>query len=255
MQQELVGKKIVDIEIVQPKSLNVPSAVFRAELVDATIRAVSYHGKWIRVEMSNGWLLLNLGMGGEILLVTNDTMPEKYRLRFGFADGSCLAVNFWWFGYAHWASTLADHPMTAKLGPNALDLSLDQFRALLKGRRSAIKPFLLNQARIAGIGNVTVQDPLFRARIHPMSSIAELSESDIDSIYNAIQHTLREAIEHGGSSGELNLYGKHGNWGKDFFAVAYRTDQECPSCSSIIEKIKTGSTSGYTCPQCQIKQA
>jgi len=214
MQKELVGKKIVDIEIVQPKSLNVPSDV----------------------------------------LVTNDTMPEKYRLRFGFADGSCLAVNFWWFGYAHWASMLTDHPMTAKLGPNALDLSSDQFRALLKGRRGAIKPFLLNQARIAGIGNVTVQDPLFRARIHPMSSIYELSESDIDSIYNAIHRTLREAIRHGGSSGELNLYGKHGSWSKDFFSVAYKTDEDCPACGSIIEKINTGSTSGYICPQCQIKR-
>jgi formamidopyrimidine-DNA glycosylase len=108
---------------------------------------------------------------------------------------------------------------------------------------------------MAGIGNVTVQDPLFRAGIHPMRSIAELSESDIDSIYEAIQRTLREAIQHGGSSWERNLYGKHGNWGKDFFAVAYRTDQECPACGSIIEKIKTGSTSGYICPRCQINQA
>lgn len=252
MQKELAGKKIADIEIVQPKCLNVPPDVFRSKLVGATIRGASYHGKWVQIETSNGWLMMNLGMGGDMLLVTDDTMPEKYRLRFFFADGSVLAVNFWWFGYAHWAAELADHPMTAKLGPNALDLTLEEFHELLRARRGAIKPFLLNQARIAGIGNVTVQDPLFRARIHPMRSIADLSDEDIEALYGAIQHTLREAIEHGGSSWERNLYGQKGNWGMEFFKVAYRADKACPECGTTIEKIKTGSTSGYICPNCQV---
>jgi formamidopyrimidine-DNA glycosylase len=253
MSRELVGKEFSEIEIIQPKSLNVTPRVFRSRLTGATIRGVSYHGKWIRVEISNGWLLLNLGMGGEILLVTPDTMPEKYRLSFGFSDGSCLAVNFWWFGYAHWTVDLADHPMTARLGPNALDLTVEEFRSLLSGRRGAIKPFLLNQARIAGIGNVTVQDPLFRARIHPMRIINTLNDDDVINLYHEIQHTLQEAIDNGGSAWEQNLYGRKGNWGADFFAVGYRTDQECPVCGTTIEKIKTGSTSGYVCPQCQAK--
>jgi formamidopyrimidine-DNA glycosylase len=253
MQNELVGKEFAEIEIVQPKSLNISPRLFQSRLRGAIIRAVSYRGKWIQVETSNGWLLLNLGMGGEILLVTPQTMPEKYRLCFGFSDGSCLAVNFWWFGYAHWAADLSDHPMTAKLGPNALDLTLEEFRALLSGRRGAIKPFLLNQARIAGIGNVIVQDPLFRARIHPMRKITNLTDDDVASLYNEIQHSLQEAIQHGGSSWEQNLYGQKGNWGSDFFSVAYRTDKACPACGTSIEKIKTGSTSGYICPQCQVK--
>ncbi len=252
MQKELVGKKIADIEILQPKCLNVSPRTFRSKLVGAAIRAVSYHGKWVQLETTNGWLLLNLGMGGELLQVTIETLPEKYRLRFGFSDGSCLAVNFWWFGYAHWTAELADHPMTAKLGPNALDLTLEQFRMLLRGRRGAIKPFLSNQARLAGLGNVTVQDPLFRARIHPLRSIAELSQPEVEALYEAIQHTLQEAIQHGGSSWERNLYGQHGSWGQEFFTVAYKADQGCPVCGTIIEKIKTGSTSGYICPKCQV---
>jgi formamidopyrimidine-DNA glycosylase len=252
MQKELVGKKIADIEIVQPKSLNVPADVFQSELVGATIRSASYHGKWVQLETTNGWLLMNLGMGGEMMLVTPETMPEKYRLQFSFADGSVLAVNFWWFGYAHWAVELTDHPMVSKLGPNALDLSLEEFRELLRKRRGAIKPFLLNQKNIAGIGNVIVQDPLFQARIHPMRSIADLSDDDIEAIYESIQHTLREAIKHGGSSWEFNLYGQKGSWGKEFFQVAYREDEACPVCGTTIEKIKTGSNSGYICPNCQV---
>jgi len=253
MHTELVGKEFADVEILQPKCLNVTPKLFRSRLIGAAIRGVSYRGKWIQVETSSGWLLLNLGMGGEILLVTPETMPEKYRLCFLFSDGTCLAVNFWWFGYAHWAADPAEHPMTAKLGPNAIDLTLEQFRSLLRGRRGAIKPFLLDQSRIAGIGNVIVQDPLFRARIHPMRGISELNDEDIQALYREIQRTLHEAIEHGGSSWEQNLYGEKGKWGADFFDVAYRTDQGCPVCGTVVEKIKTGSTSGYICPQCQVK--
>jgi formamidopyrimidine-DNA glycosylase len=252
MHKELVGKTFDDVEIVQPKSLNLPPDDFRGHLIGATIQAVTYHGKWIQLELSKGWLLINLGMGGEILLIEEEALPEKYRLAFRFSDGSNLAVNFWWFGYVHWAAELADHDMTAKLGPNAIVLGLEAFRSLLQDRRGAIKPFLLNQARIAGIGNVTVQDPLFRARIHPMRKISDLSDDEIEVLYEEIQHTLREAIEHGGSKWELNLYGRHGNWSKEFFSVAYKADEPCPVCGKPIEKIKTGSTSGYICAHCQV---
>jgi formamidopyrimidine-DNA glycosylase len=77
---------------------------------------------------------------------------------------------------AHYAADPAQHPMVGKLGPNALDLSLDQFHALLQGRRGAIKAFLLDQDRTAGIGNVYVQMPLWRAKIHPLRPIPSLSE-------------------------------------------------------------------------------
>jgi formamidopyrimidine-DNA glycosylase len=252
IQKELVGKTFGDIQIVQPKSLNLPPGKFRNKVTGTTIQAATYHGKWIQLELSKGWMLINLGMGGEILLTTDENLPENIRLAFRFTDGSSLAVNFWWFGYVHWADALADHAMTARLGPNAIDLSLEAFRSLLHGRRGAIKPFLLDQTRIAGIGNVTVQDPLFRARIHPMRKISDLSDDEIEALYGEIQHTLREAIEHGGSRWELNLYGQHGNWGKEFFSVAYKTDEPCPVCGKTIEKIKTGSTSGYICAHCQV---
>jgi formamidopyrimidine-DNA glycosylase len=86
-----------------------------------------------------------------------------------------------------------------------------------------------------------------------MRKISDLSDDDVAALYNEIQHTLREAIENGGSAWEQNLYGRKGNWGADFFAVGYRADKECPACGTTIEKIKTGSTSGYICPRCQVK--
>jgi formamidopyrimidine-DNA glycosylase len=251
MQKELAGRTISAIEVLQPKCLNIPEEEFQNALTGAQILAVTPRGKWLQVETTRGWLLLNLGMGGEILLTSRDYLPEKYRIIFDLADGAALVVNFWWFGHAHHVANLADHAMTAGLGPNALDLSLDEFRELLRGRRGGIKAFLLNQKRIAGIGNVYGQDPLFKAGIHPLRRINTLSDDEIDALYHAIRETLQESIDHGGSHWEQNLYGEHGGWDSNFFLVAYREGKPCPTCGTAVEKIKTGSTSTHICPNCQ----
>jgi formamidopyrimidine-DNA glycosylase len=252
MQKELVGRTISGVVVLQPKCLNLPVEAFQTALTGARILNVTSHGKWLRVETTKGWLLLGLGMGGEILLTDRAHLPEKHRLIFDFDDGCCLAVNFWWFGYAHFAATLADHAMTAKLGPDFMSLSLDDFRALLAGRRGGIKAFLLNQSRIAGIGNVYVQDPLFKAGIHPLRPINTLSEEEIAALWQALRQTLQESIDHGGSQWEQNLYGEHGRWDSSFLLIAYREGQPCPTCGTAVEKIKTGSTSTHICPVCQL---
>ena len=95
MQKELVGRTICGVEVLQPKCLNMAEDNFRTAVTDAKIRSVSSHGKWLKVETTKGWLLLNLGMGGEILLTDREHLPEKYRLILDFAEGACLAVNFW----------------------------------------------------------------------------------------------------------------------------------------------------------------
>jgi formamidopyrimidine-DNA glycosylase len=251
MQKELGGRTISAIEVLQPKCLNVPLAEFQAALTGAEIRDVIPRGKWLQVETTQGWLLLGLGMGGEILLTDRGNLPEKYRLIFDLADGACLAINFWWFGYAHYAADLTAHKMTSQLGPNALDLTLDEFRALLRGRRGAVKTFLLNQKRVAGIGNVYVQDPLFKAGIHPLRSINTLSDEQMARLWEALRETLQESIDQGGSAWERNLYDEKGKWDESFFLVAYREGEPCPACGTTVEKIKTGSTSSYICPTCQ----
>ena len=251
MNQELAGKTIADIEVLQPKCLNVSKTVFIKSLVNAKIQDVTYRGKWLLVETSKGWLLISLGMGGEILLVTRSTLPDKYRLVFDFHDQTCLAVNFWWFGYAHYAKEIKRHSMISKLGPNALDISLDAFRNLLHNRRGGIKSFLLNQQRIAGIGNVYVQDPLFKAGIHPLCPINTLNDQQINMLWRSIREVMQESIDCGGSFWEVNLYGKRGKWDDRNLLVGYKEGKPCPECGTTIEKIKTGSTASYICPECQ----
>ena len=251
MHHELVGKTITEIEVLQPKCLNISESDFIDALISAEILNVTHRGKWMFTQTSKGWWLLCLGMGGEILYVTRDSLPQKYRLILDFSDSTCLAVNFWWFGYSHYVDDLDKHSMTAQLGPDAWSMSLEEFQHLLHNRKGGIKSFLLNQKRIAGIGNVYVQDPLFMAGIHPLRRINSLSALEIKALWEALQQYLQESIDLGGAMWEQNLYGDRGGWDDSHFQVAYQEGKPCPKCGTTVEKIKTGSTSSYICPTCQ----
>lgn len=253
IQKELVGKTIQAIEVLQPKCLNVPVEEFKSALTGATLLNAHNRGKWIFIETSHGWLLLNLGMGGEILHTSRRALPEKVRLIIDFSDETSLAINFWWFGYAHFvpAGQLASHEITANLGPNALDLSEQEFVSLLNGQRTRVKAFLLDQHKIAGIGNAYIHDILFLAGLHPLRSISSLTQQEVEALHRAINDGLRPALEKGGAFYEVDLHGWKGGFTIDDVLIGYKESQPCPRCGTSIEKIKTGSTSSFICPHCQ----
>jgi formamidopyrimidine-DNA glycosylase len=259
MHAHMRGKLLTSIDVIQPKSLNVPLEEFTSALTGAEVTRVDYRGKWIIVETSQGYLLLNLGMGGEILLTSCSSLPEKRRIVFTLEGGpggaqECLSINFWWFGYVHYAPAgqLDQHTMTAKLGPNAVDVGLIDFKAMLEGQRGRLKTFLLDQTRLAGIGNAYIHDILFMARLHPQRPISTLSQEEIERLWAAIQKELNTSFEKGGAFYEVNLYGEKGGFLMDDILIGYREGQPCPECGSPIEKLKTGSTSSYICPNCQV---
>lgn len=253
MQAALTGKTIGAMQILQPKCLNINMDAFQTALNGAKIEAVNNHGKWIFTRTSQGWLLLNLGMGGEILLTNRASLPKKHRLVFDFADETCLAVNFWWFGYAHYVGLdqLSSHEMTAKLGPNAMDISVEELKDLVHGSRSRLKAFLLDQSRLAGIGNAYIHDILFLARLHPLRTLDSLSEDDIVQLFDGIHKGLQPAMDKHGAFYEVDLFGKAGGFSADDILVGYRENQPCPRCGTLIQKIKTGGTSSFICPSCQ----
>jgi formamidopyrimidine-DNA glycosylase len=104
----------------------------------------------------------------------------------------------------------------------------------------------LNQKRIAGIGNVYSQDPLFKAGIHLLRPINTLSNDEIEALWQAIRETLQESIDHGGSHWEQNLYGEHGGWDSSYFLVAYRERKPGPACGTAVDRVKTEAR-----PRCQ----
>jgi len=217
----------------------------------------SAHGKWLFTRLDpNDNLLLNLGMGGDLRYHRNEvTLPKKYQLRLTFHDETELTATFSWFGYIHLASTkeLPKHKMTNKLGVSPIDKGFtpESLASLLSGKRGAIKSFLLDQKNIAGIGNVYVQDILFKAKLHPLRMTQTLTASEIEALYRSIREVLNQSIRLGGLKYERDLYGRHGKFGPEHFLVGYRTKEPCPVCKTRIVKIKTGSTASYICPRCQ----
>lgn len=257
MDRELRGRRIADVEVVQPKCLNVPPEEFRRLLVGTTVARVTSRGKWIFTDLeARATLLLNLGMGGEVLFHrSGDPLPGNRQSAVLFDDGSALSQHFWWFGYVHAVKTadLASHAMTASLGLDPLndnEFTPKAFEEMLDQRkRGRIKTVLMDQRNIAGIGNVYIQDILFAAGLHPLRKIAELSSAERTTLYDAIRSQLRNALDLGGLAYEKDLYDHPGQF-KDFL-VGYREGKPCPVCGTLIQKIRTGSTSSFICPHCQ----
>ncbi|MBD3366692.1 MAG: Fpg/Nei family DNA glycosylase [Candidatus Eisenbacteria bacterium] len=251
MRKHLTGRTITGIEVLQPKCLNVSKRTFSRRLKGSRFEDVSHRGKWIVASMSEGYLFINLGMGGDLLLVPSDELPEKRRVTFHLDDGTSLAVNFWWFGHTHVAARLEDHAPIAKLGPDVLDLTKRQFRELVGGRRGGVKSFLLNQERIAGIGNAYVHDILFLAGLHPLRTLDSLTDEEIDGLWKAIRDGLKPSLRKGGAFYERDLFGRPGRFSVDDLLVAYREGKACPTCGTAVEKLKVGSTTSFICPTCQ----
>ena len=253
MNAELTGKTITGIEILQPKSLNIPVEQFTAALTGATLRSTTHRGKWLVTDTTGGWLLINMGMGGEILLVTRATLPKKYRLIFDFTDGSCLAINFWWFGHVHYAPAdgLDANPMLSKIGPNALTVTAADLRERFAKRKTRLKSYLLDQSEIAGIGNAYIHDILFLARLHPLRELSSLSAAEIDMLVQGIHQGLEPSLEKGGAFYEVDLHGKPGGFLMEDIIIGYREGKPCPVCGATIQKMKTGSSTSFICPTCQ----
>ena len=174
MDKELRGRKIAAVEVRQEKCLNIPEAEFRQLVEGKTVGSVTWRGKWLFTALTpQTMLLISLGMGGELLLhQQGEALPGKYQLRFDFADGARVSIHFWWFGYAHAvkANELGSHAMTAGLGLCPMrdeEFTHERFSRLLTGKKGGIKTFLMDQKNVAGIGNVYIQDILFRAGLHP----------------------------------------------------------------------------------------
>jgi len=257
MEKEIVGRRIVEAKVSNEKCLNMPLERFRDIVVGEAVTSVEGRGKWIFMGIGSGHVLLfNTGMGADVIhFNAEDALPEKYHIKVAFDDGSGFTVRVWWFCYLHLVPSheQAEHKLTGDLGMSPLDdgFTLDYFKELLRGRRGGIKSFLTNQRNVAGIGNVYIQDILFNAGLHPLRRIPSLSEEEVESLYRSMQSVLRESIEMGGLAYEKDFYGNRGGYGKEQYKIAYKPDLPCPECGTTIQKIKTGSTASFICPNCQ----
>ena len=257
MKNTLQGKTIKSVDLIQEKCANVLQKEFNNRIADAKIADVYHKGKWIFTKLDNGEnILLSLGMGADILYFENEeNLPEKYQIKLLFADNTGYTARFWWFGKFLLVSDV-DLELESSTKDIAIDpfdekFTLEYFTALLEGKRTQIKSFLMNQKNIGGIGNMYMHDILFKAGLHPQKKILDLSDHNIKSLYSAILQVLELSRSKGSFAYEKDFFGQEGGFTTDDFLVGYNEDKPCPVCGEVIVSIKAGATSTFICPACQ----
>lgn len=214
------------------------------------------HGKYLVIGLDRDWLLIHLKMSGRLVIAPPGTPPEPHaHLVLVLAGGDELRlVDPRKFGRVY---LVADPGVVlGALGPDALDGALDEgaFRALLSRRRGRMKPLLLNQGFIAGLGNIYADEALWAARIHPLAPATDVTGADADGLLAAIRRVLHQAIAAGGTTladgGYLGLDGRPGRMAPRL-KVYRRTGARCPRCRSQVQRLVVAGRGTHFCPGCQ----
>lgn len=254
----LLQQTIVQLDVLDTHVLAVPAAELRQAVVGATVTATRRLGKNLFLELSTGPVLaLHFGMTGDVGAYRDDhDRPRFTRVAFELADGLRVAfIDPRKFGRIRLAGSVADFRQEKKLGPDALDLTLAELTTALKGRKTLIKPLLLDQRLTAGLGNWIVDEVLYQARLHPERVAGSLTAAEVKRLHTAIGLVLHTAI---GAEASYRLFPTsfliHAReW--DAYPVpnsdAYKY---CPTKGHAIVKKYVGGRATYYCPTCQKEQ-
>ena len=212
------------------------------------VKSVRRHGKFIVLELDRGVLSIHLGMTGKLLL---DAEPGPYaRAIFELDEGLLVYDDIRHFGRIEWSEQLPER--VEALGPDALDIALEDFLKLLKKRHARIKPLLLNQTFLRGMGNIYTDEALFQARIHPRAIASRLSKDRATRLHAAMIEILAAAIRLKGSSisDYVDAAGEKGSFQLQH-QVYGRAGEPCAICGTAIRRIVVGQRGTHYCPQCQ----
>lgn len=258
----VVGKQIERVSVLLPRIIRTPDDVeeFKSQLAGQTIHAIKRRAKFIQFFLDRDVLISHLRMEGRYGLYQAEEPVEKHtHVIFRFTDGTELRYrDVRQFG------TMDVYPLgletttgpLAKLGVEPLDESFtaEVLSKLLKDRPTKIKPLLLNQECIVGLGNIYVDESLFLARIHPERPAGKLTKKQVASLHASIVATLSEAVEQGGSSikSYVNGQGEMGMF-QQSLKVYGRKDEPCVNCGTQIVRFVVGGRGTHICPVCQKK--
>src|SRR5262249_15495650 len=189
------------------------------------------------------WLRLHFGMTGSLEYLKHDEMPPKTaRVIFHFANNRRLAFDDQRkFGEVGLIADVDQFLQTRGLGPDALEISLSQFKAILGKHRGAVKAILLNQQLIAGIGNLYADEILFRARLHPATEAARLSDKDL-RLFRAMRYVLEKAIA---------LKTDFNRLPKSWLLSRRGKRSRCLRCGRPLKSVTIGGRTSWFCAHCQ----
>jgi formamidopyrimidine-DNA glycosylase len=251
------GCKIIRFILAEGQSLDVDGE----EVKDQTIRHVGRMGKYIIFKLDRGYLVSHLRMTGQWLFVNKDypapTADKHFRWAFTIRghDGNFIG-HLWFkdvrkFGTMVWVDSLSDFEPFSRLGPDGLNLDdpKEVFKIIQAAKKSRrpVKNFLLDQAVIAGCGNIYASEALFRSRLSPKIPTRDLESEQITTLCAHLYEIFKKSVDLGGSSVSDYAGGRY----QDVLQVYGRNKEPCFECSTLIERITQAGRSTFFCPTCQ----
>jgi formamidopyrimidine-DNA glycosylase len=254
---QLLGRRIRGA-VVRNARLRWPVPADLSErLAGEEVMDVRRRGKYLLFDFRRGHLLVHLGMSGRLTLVPDDRPPRAHDhvdVRFEGArtlrltDPRRFGAMLWLRGRAE------DHVLLRSLGLEPFDPAFtgEALQALARGRRVAVKHFLMDSHVVTGVGNIYASEALFHAGIHPLRSAGRISRERWDRLAASVRRTLQRAIDAGGTT--LRDFASPEGHAGEFqgqCAVYGREDAPCPVCSTPVRSVRQGQRSTFYCPSCQ----
>ena len=257
----LLGRRIVAARVYWRSTITDMSvAAFRAEVRGCRVVGLQRRGKYIVVALSGTrFLLIHLRMTGALSFARAGTRRGAHdHVILGLDDGRELRFRDP-RKFGRWELVRDPVARLAGLGPEPLDpqFTAARFIERLRTRRGMLKPLLLNQAFVAGLGNIYVDEALWEARLHPQRRADSLAPAECRKLHGAIRKVLLRGIAAMGTTlgqGSTNFYSVSGRPGrnKDGLKVFRRTGLPCPRCGSPVTRMRLGQRSTHICPSCQV---
>jgi formamidopyrimidine-DNA glycosylase len=252
----VIGRTITSVDIEWNGMIReITSERFIKRMVGKTITSLTRRGKYLVFRLDqNSTMLVHLKMSGSFIVVSDfKTAPRFVRAKFSFDDGNWLIfTDPRKFGRFH----LTEHPevVLEQLGIEPLETNFTPLKLtqILDKKTMPIKPLLLDQAKIAGIGNMYADEALYRAGIHPLKQAGLLSKVEITRLHRSIKEVLISAIDnHGASVANYRRPGGETGEAHFNFQVAHRRGEVCRKCATKLERQVIRGRGSYYCPICQ----
>lgn len=250
----LIGKTLVGVKAYWPKTVAFDSTKLKPQ----KLMNISRRGKWIVLQFEHGFLFIHLRMTGKFkILPTSDPILDHERAVLNFKNGTSLRfIDTRKFGRFYWSEDQTLFFENIGIEPLSEEFTPTLLKKLLMKRNRKIKPLLLDQSVIAGIGNIYADEALWEAKIHPERVASSLLEKEIISLHKGIQSSLRIGIALKGTTlgkGKSNFYRLDGSEGKHATNLkAYqKSGSRCSRCSTVMVKKTVGQRSSHFCPHCQ----
>lgn len=258
IQPDVLGRTITSAEVFWARTLATPSVKkFKEAIQGQKIKGVSRRAKYLILTLENYNLLIHLRMSGDLMIRMGKIKPEKHdrlvlHLLSKNGTQSQLAFNDTRkFGRVWLTATPQD--ILGKLGPEPLEKDFTPqwlFENLQKKNRQ-LKPLLLDQTFLAGLGNIYTDESLHIAKLHPLALSQSVSQKQAQALYEAIQSVLKEGIRRNGAS--IDWVYRGGEF-QNYFRVYGREGEPCPVCGAEIQKFTVGQRGTHVCPKCQVRE-